>query len=518
MKLFKFFGKRGFATLTSLAHSASLIAPALAASFTDLNNAINDTNTERQFYGGVDGSVQGAIEAWTENGVRNVTLNGTVTNSGNESSIQIGSGKNVNLDLNGYDINNNNQGSTTSTIWVNGGTLTLDDHSNDTDSSATVGKVTGGTGSGIFVEGGMLIMNDGEISGNRSKSGSHGGGVHVNNAGSSFTMNGGAITGNTADGQGGGVFVQNGTFTMSGGAITGNTAKWGGGVNTVGGTVNMTSGTIGSNRAEKDGSDVWVKNNGGKNASFTMSGSSAINGSAAADGQHTVAVEGNSTFTMNGNATVRSSDSAAADILAKAGSTVNYSRDDNGGLRVVTNTPDDGAGLLTDVTVDEDTDLNIEYPEPGTPGGGAGGTGEVTIDEPAVPLASGPVTRAEFIDYLWRHENEPDSEGVCTFEDVEATHEYFDALCWADENGVAEAYFNVEGHEDGTFEPDELVTVGAVREFLDNFARVFGMDVDVYALTTLTGDEDEAVLNCDEVLAEFFGEEYIPAMDEDAAA
>ena len=135
---------------------------------------------------------------------------------------------------------------------------------------------------------------------------------------------------------------------------------------------------------------------------------------------------------------------------------------------------------------------------------------EVEIDEPAVPLASGPITRAEFIDYLWRHEGEPASAGVCTFTDVEDTHQYFDALCWADENGVAEAYFNAPGHEDGTFEPDELVTVGAAREFLDNFANVFGTNaVDVADLTTLTGADDEAVLNCDQVLAEFFGEEYI---------
>lgn len=144
------------------------------------------------------------------------------------------------------------------------------------------------------------------------------------------------------------------------------------------------------------------------------------------------------------------------------------------------------------------------------------GPTEIVVDDQAVPLAAGPVTRAEFIDYLWRHEGEPDSEGVCTFTDVEDTHEYFDALCWAEENGVAEAYFDAEGHEDGTFEPDELVTVGAVREFLDNFANVFGTNaVDAADLTTLTGDDGEAVLNCDQVLAEFFGEEYVLPEDLD---
>lgn len=104
---------------------------------------------------------------------------------------------------------------------------------------------------------------------------------------------------------------------------------------------------------------------------------------------------------------------------------------------------------------------------------GDGDTG-TTIDDAIVPLAEGPVTRAEFINYLWQHEGQPASAGVCTFTDVESIHAYFGALCWAEESGVAEAYVDAEGHEDGTFEPDELITVGAARAFPDNFADVFG--------------------------------------------
>ena len=141
----------------------------------------------------------------------------------------------------------------------------------------------------------------------------------------------------------------------------------------------------------------------------------------------------------------------------------------------------------------------------------ATGTGDIQIDDPEVPLASGPVTRAQFIDYLWRHEGEPAlvaDSGL--FEDVTEEHEFSPAMAWAKSVGIIEAY------EDGTFEPDELVTVGAVRSILANFARVFGTNAVAAAdLTTLTGDEDEAVLNCDEVLAEFFGEEYTAGKDED---
>lgn len=134
---------------------------------------------------------------------------------------------------------------------------------------------------------------------------------------------------------------------------------------------------------------------------------------------------------------------------------------------------------------------------------------EVEVDDPAVPLAAGPVTRAQFVDYLWRHEGEPEGAD-CTFADVPADHEYVLALGWAEANGIAAA------DADGNFQPDELVTVEAVRAILGSFTNVFGTNaVAVADLTTLTGDDGEAVLNCDQVLAEFFGEEYILPEDLD---
>ena len=151
------------------------------------------------------------------------------------------------------------------------------------------------------------------------------------------------------------------------------------------------------------------------------------------------------------------------------------------------------------------TDPGIEVEDPDVP---LGDEPEVDIEDPAVPLASGPVTRAQFVDYLWRHEGEPapvQDDGL--FEDVTDEHEYSTAMAWAKSIGIIEAY------EDGTFEPDELVTVSAVRSILTRFAAY--ADMTMPALTTLTGAEDEAVLNCDEVLAEFFGEEYAPAKSED---
>lgn len=131
---------------------------------------------------------------------------------------------------------------------------------------------------------------------------------------------------------------------------------------------------------------------------------------------------------------------------------------------------------------------------------------ETEIDEPAIPLAAGPVTRAQFVDYLWRHEGEPEAP-ASTFTDVPADHEYAPAIGWAQSIGL------VSGNGNGEFEPDELVTVAAVRAILTRFASVNGMAMP--ELTALAGDDGEAVLNCDEILAEFFGEEYTPALDEE---
>jgi hypothetical protein len=98
-------------------------------------------------------------------------------------------------------------------------------------------------------------MNGGTISGNAaSGSDSYGGGVYVN--GGMFTMNNGDISGNTSDGNGGGVSVRaGGTFAMRGGSITGNTANYGAGVHgnlSSGGAFTKTGGIIyGSNASEE---------------------------------------------------------------------------------------------------------------------------------------------------------------------------------------------------------------------------------------------------------------------------
>ena len=126
-------------------------------------------------------------------------------------------------------------------------------------------------------------------------------------------------------------------------------------------------------------------------------------------------------------------------------------------------------------------------------------TNTTTIDDTATPLTEGPVTRSQFLDYLWRYMTCPEFETACPFTDVTAEHEYFSAMSWAADTEIAKAF------EDGTFQPDELVTVKAVREFLTNFAKAYELDTGIVAkLTALTGEGDDPVLNCGQVLDEFF--------------
>jgi hypothetical protein len=60
-------------------------------------------------------------------------------------------------------------------------------------------------------------------------------------------MSGGAVSGNTSSSYGGGVSVAGGSFSMSGGAVSGNTSSYGGGVYVAGGSFSMSGGAVSGN-------------------------------------------------------------------------------------------------------------------------------------------------------------------------------------------------------------------------------------------------------------------------------
>jgi hypothetical protein len=124
--------------------------------------------------------------------------------------------------------------------------------------------IEGAKVSGVYVNnGGRFTMEGGMISGNTAQS--SGGGVCVNN--STFTMSGGTISGNMAQ-RGSGVYISNGMFTMSGGNVNGNTAQSGGSVAVFGGRFTMEGGTISENMVKTGGGGgVYAED-----STFTVSG------------------------------------------------------------------------------------------------------------------------------------------------------------------------------------------------------------------------------------------------------
>lgn len=160
----------------------------------------------------------------------------------------------------------------------------------------------------------------------------------------------------------------------------------------------------------------------------------------------------------------------------------------------------DGNVTLPKVDDDDDDDDN---------GGGTGsnvfegydfGAGTTNIEDEAVPLA-GIVFIQDVLAELYRRAGSPDG--------ADAEGEYDRAVAWALANELIDDETDVEA----------VVTVAALRAILANHAKAFGANaVAAEDLTTLTGEDDDVVMNCDEVLAEFFGEEYVPAKDEEETA
>ncbi|AEF86376.1 putative extracellular nuclease [Treponema primitia ZAS-2] len=161
-------------------------------------------------------------------------------------------------------------------VYVSGGTFTMKD--------GLISANTAPFGGGVYVSGGTTkFVEKASLSANIAE---EGGGVYV--SGGSFTLAGGAINGNIANGgsysRGGGVYVKTGIFTISDGTLDNNSAiasvaSYGGGVYVGGGTVNMTKGTITANISSCEsysyGGGVYL--DGGK---FTISGGTFSNNTA----------------------------------------------------------------------------------------------------------------------------------------------------------------------------------------------------------------------------------------------
>lgn len=207
------------------------------------------TGTAMTITGGV---ITGGYTSGTGGGVNNsgtFTMNGG-TIAGNKSSADNNCGGGVyNAEGSSFTLS----GGTIIGNWAknNGGGVFLKENATMTmTDGAIVANHANKNGGGLYTYDGTIEMSGGAISGNSASS--DGGGVYANGT---FTMTDGEIAGNSASNDGGGVFTNaESTFTMQGGAVSGNSAKRGGGVfvNSLG-TFNMTAGEICNNAANGAG-------------------------------------------------------------------------------------------------------------------------------------------------------------------------------------------------------------------------------------------------------------------------
>ena len=146
-------------------------------------------------------------------------------------------------------------------IYIKGGELNV----YGTVGGSTADKNTATNGGGIFADGGTLNLNNGAVV--SYNQGTNGAGIYINNGWQNLMYPGSNVNNNTGATNGGGVFVNGGQLYMQGGDIHHHTATYGGGVyvNTDG-QLYQTGGRIGYKDAANtatDGGGVYALGDAG---------------------------------------------------------------------------------------------------------------------------------------------------------------------------------------------------------------------------------------------------------------
>ena len=214
------------------------------------NDSSNDGSQQYPF-GTVDKAVFyiNEINDGTQNFIINVSGNCVAEEiADNNSVVNIAPDKTLTLTIQGKDgqtatINANNHGRV---MYVGG-------KANVTLQNITLTGGSADYGGGVYIDGGTLIMETGSSIKNNTAN-DQGGGVYIASDGTLTMETGSSIENNTANNQGGGVFINNGEFNMTGGTISGNIV------------------------ASGNGGGVFVKDTG---SAFTMSDNATISGNEA---------------------------------------------------------------------------------------------------------------------------------------------------------------------------------------------------------------------------------------------
>jgi|GEM_PF-6894771 len=241
---------------------------------TEINNASFSMNSNTAAMAG-GGAVKNVATNASASDMDVIDNDLTITNStftSNTSLTQGGAMDNLegNASVQGSTFNLNNVTTIGGAIY-NAGVLVVSAETMISNNTATGPN---GTGAGIANHGGEVTVSNSTISGNMARG--NGGGI-LNRAGGTLTVqNGTAIQNNKADavlvlgdpnnvGDGGGIYVQNGTATIDSSSITGNSAQNGGGI------ANAGSMTIHGSQSDKiDNNDAYMFGGGIYNSGGTL--------------------------------------------------------------------------------------------------------------------------------------------------------------------------------------------------------------------------------------------------------
>ena len=187
-----------------------------------------------------------------------IVLNKNYTAINTDTYLEVPSGKEVTLDLNGKTINRNLTSSTTDGCVIkNLNSLTI----------TGTGTITGGKVSGS----GGAIINSGTLN-----------------------IQGGTFNGNSATANGGAIF-NTGTTTITGGSLTGNTAAQGGAIYNSG-TLTISAGNISSNTASTNGGGIYHFD-----GTLNISGAPSISGNQKSSAANNIYLASGKKITVNGN-------------------------------------------------------------------------------------------------------------------------------------------------------------------------------------------------------------------------
>jgi len=213
------------------------------------------------YIGGTDGT--DASFSLADGAVGTVVLSGNGSAETGNGSAETDNGGAVCIE-NGWFEMDSEKITVTNNMAVNGGGVAVLS-GNFSMSAGTIGGTTeegnkAENGGGVYVSGGTAtVSGTGAVTGNAATA--NGGGINVANG--TFLMQAGTVISNSAMANGGGVHVSGGTFRMEGGAIggsaeTANTAVNGGGVSVADGNVEIIDGSIDYNTASGSGGGMYV--------------------------------------------------------------------------------------------------------------------------------------------------------------------------------------------------------------------------------------------------------------------